>query len=228
MISPIDERILPLLGEEGLMKIHAGKVVVFGLGGVGGTCYEALLRSGVSSLIGVDFDNVEESNLNRQMLFEYKDIGKSKSEVAFRRAYSIRPDSQVKTLNLKIDSSSLKRPEFLDADIWVDAVDDLSAKVALIEAASSSGKPLFVSLGMGNRLDPSAVYQTTLDKTSGDPLAKKLRKILREKGIKLKDVRVVASKELPLIRRFTPSSMMMVPSAAGLLLAYLAISELLK
>ncbi len=228
MISAIDERILPLLGEEGLAKIHAGKVVVFGLGGVGGTCYEALLRSGVSSLLGVDFDDVEESNLNRQMLFEYKDIGQSKSDVALRRASAIRPDSGAQTLNLKVDRLSLERPEFANADVWVDAVDDLSAKVALIEAATLSRKPLFVSLGMGNRLDPSAVYQTTLDKSSGDPLAKKLRKTLRDKGIKLNNVRVVASKELPLVRRATPSSMMMVPSAAGLLLAYMAISELLK
>lgn len=228
MISAIDERILPLLGEEGLTKIHAGKVVVFGLGGVGGTCYEALLRSGVSSLIGVDFDDVEESNLNRQMLFEYKDIGQSKSEAALRRALAIRPDNGAKTLNLKVDRLSLERPEFVNADIWVDAVDDLAAKVALIEAALLLGKPLFVSLGMGNRLDPSAIYQTTLDKSSGDPLAKKLRKILKDKGIKLNKVRVVASKELPIVRRPTPASMMMVPSAAGLLLAYMAISELLK
>ncbi len=228
MISKIDERTLPLFGEDGLNRLMGKKVVVFGLGGVGGTCFEALLRTGVSPLIGVDFDTVEESNLNRQILFSYNDIGRKKSDAAFDRAKSIRPDSNVTTLDMKIDASSLDSEIFSDAAIWIDAVDDILAKVALISKAREKNIPLIVSLGMGNRIDPSAVYQTRLDKTSGDPLAKKLRKMLREREIPLKEVEVVASKELPIVRGSKPSSAMMVPSSAGLSLAMMAIKKLLK
>lgn len=223
----IDERMLPLLKEEGLKKLHSSKVVVFGLGGVGGTCFEALVRTGIEPLIGVDFDTIEPSNLNRQMLFSSKDLGRKKSEVALERAKGIRPELKVSCLDMKVDEASLESDLF-DADLWIDAVDDLDAKVALIEKSRSKGIPLLVSLGMGNRLDPSKVYSTRLDKSEGDPLAKRLRKRLRERGIPLKEVTVVLSKELPLVRTLTPSSLMMVPSAAGLLLASLGIGLLLK
>lgn len=227
MISGIDERILPLLGEDGIEKLRHSKVVVFGLGGVGGTCFEALLRSGVSPLYGVDFDTVEESNLNRQLLFTKKDLSRKKSEVAYERAKDIRTDTEVKTFDLKVDASSLQDEAFLDAALWIDAVDDLGAKVALVEASLEKGIPLLVSLGMGNRLDPSLVYKTTLDKTSGDPLAKKFRKMLRERGIDLRKVTAICSKELPALRSPKPSSMMMVPSSAGLLLASIVLRKLL-
>ena len=226
MSSKIDERIFPLLHEDGIAKIRHSKVVVFGLGGVGGTCFEALCRTGVSPLIGVDFDVVEESNLNRQLLFSYEDLGKKKSDVAKSRSLLLRKDCEIETFDLKIDESSLADGVFGDAAIWVDAVDDLNAKVALIEASIRQNIPLFVSLGMGNRLDPSKVYETTLDKTSGDPLAKKLRKMLRERNIDLRKITVVASKELPLVKTPKPSSLVMVPSAAGLLLASLTLRAL--
>lgn len=227
MISGIDERILPLLREEGIEKLRHSKVVVFGLGGVGGTCFEALLRSGVSPLYGVDFDTVEESNLNRQLLFTRKDLSRKKSEVAYERAKDIRADTDVKTFDLKVDALSLRDDAFLDAALWIDAVDDLGAKVALVETSFEKGIPLLVSLGMGNRLDPSLVYSTRLDKTSGDPLAKKFRKTLRERGVDLKKITAVCSKELPALRSPKPASMMMVPSSAGLLLASIALRKLL-
>ncbi len=226
MSSKIDERILPLLHEDGIAKIRHSKVVVFGLGGVGGTCFEALCRTGVSPLIGVDFDVVEESNLNRQLLFTYEDLGKKKSDATKSRSLLLRKDCEIETFDLRIDESSLADGVFGDAAIWVDAVDDLNAKVALIEASLRQNIPLFVSLGMGNRIDPSKVYVTTLDKTSGDPLAKKLRKMLRERNIDLRKITVVASKELPLVKTPRPSSLMMVPSAAGLLLASLTLRAL--
>lgn len=226
MLSKVDERILPLLHEEGIEKLHHSKVVVFGLGGVGGTCFEALCRTGVSPLIGVDFDTVEESNLNRQLLFTSLDLGKKKSEIAKERATLLRPESDIQTFDLKVDASNIENPCFLDASLWIDAVDDLNAKVSLIEASLKHNIPLFVSLGMGNRIDPSAVYKTRLDKTSGDPLAKKLRKMLRERNIDLRKIEVVTSKELPIVKTPKPSSLMMVPSAAGLLLASMALCAL--
>ena len=228
MLSKIDERITPLLKEEGLQKLHSSKVVIFGLGGVGGTCFEALCRTGVSPLLGVDFDTVEESNLNRQLLFTSQDVGKKKSEVAFKRGKLLRPNSSIETFDLKIDQKTIENPSFLDAVVWIDAVDDLEAKVALIEASIQKNIPLFVSLGMGNRMDPSLVYETRLDKTTGDPLAKKLRKMLRERNVDLKKIRVVTSKELPIVKTPKPNSLMMVPSEAGLLLASLALRKLLN
>lgn len=226
-MSSIDERMLPLLGETGLKKLRQSKVVVYGLGGVGGTCFEALVRTGISPLMGVDFDSVEASNLNRQMLFTPADIGQKKSEIALRRAKALRPELDVTCLDLKVDADLLKENRF-DADLWIDAVDDLDAKVALVLEARERKIPLLASLGMGNRLDPSKVYFTRLDKTEGDPLAKRLRKRLRERGVPLKEVQVVLSKELPIVRTPKPSSLMMVPSAAGLLLASKALEILLK
>lgn len=229
MISdPINERLLPLFGEEGLKQLSNSKVVVFGLGGVGGTAFEALVRSGVSPLIGVDFDIVEASNLNRQLLFTYEDIGKKKADIALKRAKAIRPNGDFQTFDLKVDEDILNSPLFLDAAIWIDAVDDIKAKIALIEMSKKHNIPLYVSLGMGNRCNPAEVFVTTLDKSYGDPLAKTLRKKLRDKDISLKGINVVLSKELPRIRSSVVSSSMMVPSEAGLVLASLAIRNLLK
>lgn len=229
MISdPINERLLPLFGEEGLKELSHSKVVVFGLGGVGGTAFEALVRSGVSPLIGVDFDIVEASNLNRQLLFTYEDIGKKKADIALKRAKAIRPNGDFQTFDLKVDEDILNSPLFLDAAIWIDAVDDIKAKIALIEMSKKHNIPLYVSLGMGNRCDPAEVFATTLDKSYGDPLAKTLRKKLRDKNISLKSINVVLSKELPRIRSSVVSSSMMVPSEAGLVLASLTIRNLLK
>ena len=228
MTSNIDERSLMLLGEENLSKLHHAKVAVFGLGGVGGTAFLALARSGIGTLCGIDCDDIEPSNLNRQLLFEEADIGKRKTEVALNKAALLRQDVKVIAEDYRVSKENLAQHDYRHCDCLIDAVDDVEAKLALMEYALANDIPLLVSLGMGNRLDPSALILARLDKTEGDPLAKKLRYECRQRGIDMKKIWCVASKETPLQRGPTPSSMVMVPSAAGLLLASKAIELILK
>ena len=227
-MSSIDDRSVLLLGEDRVTLLKSKRVAIFGLGGVGGTCFEALLRSGVGHLHAIDRDVVEESNLNRQVLFTSGDVGSKKAGAAFLRAKSIRLDVEVLPECYSVNEESLKEHDYSSCDFLVDAMDDIPAKIALIEYALGHQIPLLISLGMGNRLDPSKVKLCRLDKSEGDPLAKRLRSELRKKGIDLKKVNAVLSEEIPLVRNTKPASLMMVPSSAGLLLASTVLISLLN
>lgn len=217
-----------MLGADNVALLKSKKVAVFGLGGVGGTCFEALVRSGVGHVYAIDRDVVDESNLNRQILFTSGDVGTKKAGAAFLRAKSIRLDVEVLPECYSVNEETLKEHDYASCDYLVDAMDDIPAKMALIDYALAHNIPLLISLGMGNRLDPSKVKVCRLDKTEGDPLAKKLRSELRKKGVDLKKVNAVLSEEIPLVRGKKPASLMMVPSAAGLLLASTVLKSLLK
>lgn len=224
----IDDRSKLLLGEEKLVVLKEKRVAVFGLGGVGGTAFEALLRSGVGHLYAVDRDVVDESNLNRQILYVQSDVGQKKAGAAFLRAKAIRLDTEVLPECYSVDEDSLREHDYSACDFILDAMDDIPAKIALIEYALAHRIPFLVSLGMANRLDPSAVGLVRLDKSEGDPLAKKLRNELRKKNIDLRSVQGVFSRELPIVRGKKPASLMMVPSSAGLLMASITLKSLLK
>jgi|LAHS01.1.fsa_nt_gb tRNA threonylcarbamoyladenosine dehydratase len=224
----IDDRSALLLGKENVALLKNKKVAIFGLGGVGGTCFEALVRSGVGHIYAIDRDVVDESNLNRQILYLASDVGAKKAGVAFLRAKSIRLDVEVLPECYSVSAESFKEHDYSSCDCLIDAMDDIPAKIALISYALAHDIPFFISLGMGNRLDPSQVTLCRLDKTEGDPLAKKLRNELRKQGIDLKKITGVLSKELPLVRGQKPASLMMVPSEAGLLLASSALKILLN
>ncbi|MCH3909074.1 MAG: ThiF family adenylyltransferase [Bacilli bacterium] len=224
----IDSRSEMLLGKEELASLKNKTVAVFGLGGVGGTLFEALVRSGVGHIHIIDKDVVDESNLNRQILYKRDDIGSKKAGAAFLYAKAIRLDVEVLPECYLINKESLAAHDYSSCDILIDCVDDVEAKLALMEYSSATGIPLLLSLGMGNRLDPSKVYSCRLDKSEGDPLGKKIRGECRKRNIDMKKFTCVLSKEIPLVRGKKPSSMMMVPSSSGLLLAYLALSSLLK
>jgi len=224
----IDDRSLLLLGEEGVRKIHAAKVAVLGLGGVGGTAFEALLRAGIGTLYAVDRDVVEESNLNRQILFARKDIGVSKALAAKARAESIRSDVTVVSEVYSVSETTLSEHDYSSCDVLLDCMDDIPAKVSLIKYARSKGLKIIVSLGMGNRLDSTKVHLVTLDKTEGDPLAKKFRSVLRDEKEDLSSILTVSSLEMPRTKGPKPASLMMVPSAAGLAMASWVIDYLEK
>jgi len=224
----IDDRSLLLLGEEGVRKIHSAKVAVFGLGGVGGTAFEALLRAGVGTLYAVDRDVVEESNLNRQILFVRKDIGASKAMTAKARADSIRSDVTTIAEAYTVSETTLPEHDYSSCDVLLDCMDDIPAKVALIKYARSKDIKIIVSLGMGNRLDSTKIHLVTLDKTEGDPLAKKFRSVLREEKEDLSSILTVSSLEMPRTKGPKPASLMMVPSAAGLAMASWVIDYLAK
>lgn len=226
-MSEIFSRELGLIGQQGLDALWGSKVAIFGLGGVGGTCFQALVRSGVGNFLLVDGDVVEESNLNRQILFASSDLGKPKVEVAERFAASI-SSPNIKAENKFLTPGNISDFGLGGYDLIIDCIDDLKAKVALSEFCLANGKKLLLSLGAGNRLDPSKVTYAKLSKTYNCPLGKRLREELRKRRLNLDKPTAVFSTEPALLKSKTPSSSMMVPSSAGLLLSYLAVSYLLK
>ena len=226
-MSEIFSRELGLIGQQGLDALWGSKVAIFGLGGVGGTCFQALVRSGVGNFLLVDGDVVEESNLNRQILFASSDLGKPKVEVAERFAASI-SSPNIKAENKFLTPGNISDFGLGGYDLIIDCIDDLKAKVARSEFGLANGKKLLLSLGVGNRLDPSKVTYAKLSKTYNCPLGKRLREELRKRRLNLDKLTAVFSTEPSLLKSKTPSSSMMVPSSAGLLLSYLAVSYLLK
>ena len=213
------DRSIELLGKSKIASFKDKTIMVVGLGGVGGTAFNALVRSGFKRFIIVDHDNVDASNLNRQILYSPKDIGSSKVDVAERFAKSFGDDIVVEKHNLFIDETNLDLFREKKIDFIVDAIDKIPSKIALIKFAKEKNVPIIVSLGMGNRVDPEKVMLTTLNKTENDPLAKNMRYLLRKESVDLKSINVVFSKETPLVKNPKPASMMMVPSTAGLLIA---------
>jgi len=225
----IQERTIALLGEKNLAKIQKTKIAVFGLGGVGGTALVSLARSGFLNFFIVDSDCVEYSNLNRQILFSKLDLNLSKTEQATNFLLNLTENIKVQSHFGKVEEENIEK--LLDGqsiDFIVDAIDDVKAKVAIINYSNKSNIPLIVSLGMANRLDPRKLEIKSLDKTSHDPLAKKLRTECRKNNIDLSKITTICSSEQPLLKNEHPASMMVVPSSAGLLICYYVIEHFLK
>ena len=213
------DRSKQLLGDDKIKALEDKVILVIGIGGVGGTALEALARSGFKKFILIDSDVIEESNLNRQILFTAKDIGKEKVVVAKERLLSINPGFEVETLTCKIGEIKLENLNLGKVDFIVDAIDYVEGKLHIYEYAQQNNIPFISSLGMGNRFDPEYVTLTNLNKTENDPLAKKIRYLAKQRGLDLKAIPVVFSKETPAIKSPKPASMIMVPSTAGLLIA---------
>lgn len=226
--SSINDRSIALLGLKKFKKIKKTSVAIFGIGGVGGTAAEALLRSGVEKIHLVDFDRVSASNLNRQILFTHSDIDTAKVKAAKKRFEAINPDAKVMTYNYFVDQDSLNSFPFEKIDYVIDAIDSTKSKVALIEYLLKKKIPFVSSLGMGNRNDIAKLKITTLDKTHDDPLAKKIRDELKKDAIDLHKIKVVASDEVPIKNGKVISSMIFVPSAAGLLLANHVLKDIIN
>lgn len=222
----IDTRSKLLLGDD-FNLIKNFKIVVIGLGGVGSIVPLSLVRSGVKNLLLIDGDKVDATNLNRQMAYFSQDVGHFKSEVLKDRLLEIREDLSLEEKHIFIDKET--DFSFLKVfDYIVDCIDDIEAKVLLAKFAINNDISLIASMGTGNRLDPSKLIVTRLDKTSGDPLAKKFRYLLRKENVDLKKINVVASLEEPLVSGQVVSSMAFVPNAAGLLMSSYVIKELLR
>lgn len=184
-----------LIGKDGLEKLHKAKVAILGIGGVGSFVVEGLVRSGIQNFILVDKDIVDVTNLNRQIFATTKTIGRSKVEVARERILEINPASKIEIYQefFKPDSK-----EILDKEISyiVDSVDTVTAKIELVLRANKLNIPIISSMGTGNKLDPTSFEVTDIYKTSVCPLAKVMRKELRNRGIK--KLKVVYSKEEPI------------------------------
>jgi tRNA A37 threonylcarbamoyladenosine dehydratase len=207
------------MGSQGLARLKSLRVAVIGLGGVGGTALEALVRSGVGHFLLIDHDLVQTSNLNRQILFLKDDIGEPKVNVAQKRIAQIDPGVEVSPQKVFIDDANISIFDDWKPDFIIDAIDSVPSKAALIVWAEAHHCPIISSLGMGNRLDPNQVVITNLGATSHDPLAKALRSELRKQNIDIDQTRVVFSNEEPSIKTRPIASVMTVTSKAGLLLA---------
>ena len=223
-----------LLGQRGLDILAAARVAVFGLGGVGGYTAEALVRAGVGRLDLIDNDVFAVSNLNRQILATEETVGRYKAEVAAERARSINPACEVRAHKCFFLPETKDAFDFTAFDYVADAIDTVSGKLALIECAAAAGTPVISSMGTGNKLDPARLRVADIYKTSGDPLARVMRRECRKRGIPA--LKVVYSEEPP--RPFaedagdadprTPGSVSFVPGTAGLLLAGEIVRDLLR
>ena len=217
MASYLD-RTETLLGKEKLERIQKTRIMVIGLGGVGGTALSALYRSGFRHFVLVDNDKVDPSNLNRQIMYSNNDVGKLKTDVCKTKISEFCGEIDVKTINLYVDEVNAL-DLIKDVDFVVDAIDFVPGKIGIMKTCLEKNIPFISSLGMAKRLDPQQVIQTTLNKTENDPLAKKIRYECRQRGLDLKKIPVVFSKENIIIDGKQLGSMMMVPSTAGLIIS---------
>ncbi len=214
-----------LLGAEAMEKLKNSHVAVFGLGGVGSWCAEALARSGVGRITLIDRDTVSRSNINRQLCAAESTLGLSKAEVMKARLLDIAPDMEVTAILGHYDAEH-REDFFLNYDFIVDCIDLVACKIDLIRTAHERGIPIVSALGTGNKCDAERLTVCDIKKTSGCPLARVVRKELRAVGIEHHDV-VFSPEEAmeptqfeapPPGRRSVPGSLVWVPATAGLLL----------
>ena len=222
-----------LVGEDSVEALQKKHVAVFGIGGVGGFCAEALARAGVGTLTLVDDDTVSESNLNRQLVALRSTVGQYKTEVMARRIADINPDCQVHILTQRYTDETKDR--FFDCryDYIADCIDSVACKTSLIETAVHAQIPILSAMGTGNKLDPGKFVITDLSKTSGCPLARVMRRELKQRGIIHHQVLYStepARKPLfqPDPTANGPGSVAWVPSCAGLMMAGHILCDLFK
>ena len=208
-----------LVGTDALNYLSTKTVLVLGVGGVGGYVVEGLVRSGVGRIIVIDKDVVDETNLNRQIIALESTIGEKKVDVIEKRIKDINSAVIVQKLDKFIDKDNLNEIFQYDFDYLVDACDTVSTKLAIIDRCLGEKRKFISSMGTGNKLDPSMLEIVDIRKTVNDPLARIVRKHVKDKKINDK-VMVLSSRELPIkTGNRTPGSSSFVPSSAGLLIA---------
>lgn len=221
-----------LLGQDGLGALKNAKVAVFGIGGVGSFATEALARSGIGHLTIIDGDCVSLTNINRQLIATQKTVGQFKTEVMKQRIHEILPQTVVEAHSVFYTNENRNFIDFSSYDYIVDAIDMITSKIILIEEAKKANVPIISCMGTGNKFDPTRFEVADISKTSVCPLAKVMRKELKNRGIR--GVKVVYSKELPKKpaesmesgKRQVPGSLSFVPPAAGMALAGEVICDL--
>lgn len=240
-----------LLGRDGMECLHNARVAVFGIGGVGGYTVEALARSGVGTLDLIDDDRVCLTNLNRQIFALRSTVGQYKVDAAEVRLHDISQNIEVHTYKTFYTPDTAEQFDFTQYDYVVDAVDTITAKLAMVEQAQAAGTPIISAMGAGNKMDASAFQVADIFETSVDPLARVMRHELRKRGIK--KLKVVYSQEMPMEpvedmaiscrshcicppgtarkctqRRAIPGSNAFVPAAAGLMIAGEVVRDLVS
>ena len=223
-----------LLGESASKTLSACRVAVFGAGGVGGYCIEALARSGVGHLDITDMDTVDLTNINRQIIALEDTVGRYKTDVIRERILAINPSAEVVTHTQFFSSDVADGYDFASYDYIVDAIDTVAGKIELVRRATVAGTPIISAMGAGNKIDPCRFEVSDIYKTSVCPLARVMRKLCRENGIPA--LKVVYSREEPRLSstspaatgKIAPGSCAFVPSVAGLIIAGEVIKDLLK
>lgn len=211
-------RMANMLGEENLARLASKRVAVFGLGGVGSACAEALARGGIGTLDIIDHDTVALSNLNRQLLSDIHVLGRKKTDVMLCRLRAVAPDMDIYPHDVFFLPETRDAIDFSVIDYVVDCIDNITAKVLLASICHAKGIPLLSCMGTGNRLDPTKFFFTDIFETSGDPLARVMRHELRKAGVPA--LRVLCSSETPVkIKERSPGSVSFVPPVAGMILA---------
>ena len=229
-----------LLGSEAMERLRSARVAVFGVGGVGGYVAEALARSGVGALDLIDNDTVNLTNINRQIIALHSTVGRDKVEVMKERIADINPQCKVYAHKCFYLPENKDEFDFKAYTYVVDAVDTVAAKIQLVMQADEAGVPIISSMGAGNKLNPAEFEVADIYKTSVCPLAKVMRRELKQRGIK--KLKVVYSKEEAIkpkedssseqqtegVRRSTPASVAFVPSVAGLIIASEVVKDIVK
>ena len=218
------ERLITLIGEDNVNKLKKANVLIVGLGGVGGYALETLVRSGIYNLTIVDGDIVELSNLNRQIISKRDVIGRPKALVAQARTLEINPDVNLKVINQFISEDNFSLLNIDSFDYVIDACDDLNLKMLLIKNAEKY--KLISSMGTANKTDMTRFKITTIDKTSYDPLAKIIRKKIKEKKIRTK-FKVVSSDEKVMKNGTKLGTIAYMPAVSGLLCASYVINDII-
>ena len=214
------ERVINVLGEEGLRKLQESHVVVFGVGGVGSFAVEALVRSGIGTITLVDFDKIDASNLNRQIEAVIDTVGMNKTDAFEERLLNINPEVRIIKKKLFVDENNVSSCFEGKVDYVIDAIDNMKGKLAIWKYCQDHEIDFIASMGAARRIDPTKLLVTTLNKTEKDPMARKLRYMVKQAGMNNK-IKVVYSSEdpLPMTESGVLGSMMFVPATAGLVCA---------
>ena len=219
------EKIIKLINEDNFKKIAKTKILLVGIGGVGSFAFEALIRSGFQDITVIDKDVVELSNLNRQLVANLNTINMNKVDVAKDMARKINENIKIKGIKefLKAENMNLLSDDY---DYIIDACDTLNTKLELIKYAELNNINIISSMGVGNRIDAAKIKISRLDKTVNDPLAKKLRKLVKDNHLNSK-IPVICSEEIP-YKKGEVNSMITSPGIAGLLIVNYIINDIIR
>ncbi len=216
-----------MISDKDIEKVNSKSVLVFGLGGVGGSLAESLVRAGIGEIGLVDGDEYEITNVNRQVFATMKTLGMRKVDACQERLLDINPNLLVKKYDLFVTEENIKDIDFENYDYVVDAIDTITSKLLIIREAYDKNIKIISAMGAGNRLDPTKFKIMDIEKTKNDPVARIMRKKLKEMNIK--KLKVVCSEELPIkTSDRTPGSISFVPPVCGMVLASYVITDILK
>lgn len=221
------DRLELLIGKEALNKLKTKKIVVLGLGGVGGYVVESLIRSGIENITIIDYDTIDITNLNRQIISVKSNIGKLKTDEFEKRILSINENVQITKLNLFIDENNIDEILTKDIDYFIDACDTINTKKLVIKKCLQKNIKFITCLGTGKRMNPEKLTICDIKKTKYDPIARILRKYVKDEKINQKVMCCYSEEQPKKIDNKTIGSSIFVPSAAGILIASFVVRDML-